>query len=227
MATVRTLLNNALYLSVADREFFDVQESGSYINAALNILNELVDSYRHYVPFWFTEELEGTSTLTDVNMASINFMQYVLGTVFTDMVGVSQQVFSRKKRIENLRSIPFYYFHDKQNNKIDIYPAAQQTSDKFIIGYIPTVSLSNLDLELPTSIPPFYQLFLEYETASVLCDNYTITWSDKKETSRRKYQQQLLMNSNKEIDPPRKRVLRGDRTNVPWEAYLAGNFPGS
>ncbi len=226
MATTRTLLNNALYLSIADREFSAAEPSGSQINAALDRLIEILDIYKDQVPYWSTLETSNISDLDDVNMAHINYMQYVLGTVLYPMQALNQEMFSRINLIVNLRSIPSWYFHDKQNNKISVYPNPETTSDKFIIGFIPTINVTNLDEELPSSVTNFYRLFLEYEVARGLCDIYSVPWIEQKERSRGSYYKKLLDNAQRAPSAPRKPMIGGRRQTVPWLSYLSGNFPG-
>ncbi len=225
MSTVRELLNNALYLSVADREFSPISKSGAQINAALGRLNEVLEAYKSQVPYLDTKQLNGLNALNNVDFSEINYMQYVLGSVLCPMREVTQETFSKLNLVIGLTSIPDCFFHDKANNKISIYPNAMSESDSFIVGYLPNLAVTNLDDSLPSAITGFYRLFLEYEVAQGLCDIYNVTWSEQKEVSRIKYYTKLVEQNQRQLSPPLKGSISGRRSNVPWMAYLGGIRP--
>ena len=64
-STVRTLLEESLYLSVADSQFDPIDPVGSQINVALNIFIGLLDTYRNYVPFFALAKIPNFEGLTD------------------------------------------------------------------------------------------------------------------------------------------------------------------
>jgi hypothetical protein len=226
-ATVRTLLENALYLSVADREFSPVEPDGSQINVALNRLVDALDTFRDQVPYYDERIINGEAELLNINASAINFVDYLLGNVIYNMEGLTQIEFSRVAVITDLRAIPSYYWLDEANNALRVYPLPQTTSDIFIIGFKPILTVTTLDESLPTGLTPFMKLFLEYEIAKGMCDIYTVPWSQQKEVSRMSYYNKLLQNSQNMISEPDKPNLRNQGVPVPWLAYLSGNTPGS
>jgi hypothetical protein len=222
MSSVRELLNAALYLSISDREFSPAEHSGSQINASINRLNEILEAYKDQVPYLNTETL---TSLEDIDVASISYLQYVLGDVLQPMLQITQQEFSRLNLVVGLKSIPAYFFHDKANEKIEVYPNPMTTSDEFIMGYLPNIHFTNLDEALPSAITGFYKLFLEYELARGLCDIYNVVWTPQKEESRRRYYSQLLDLNQRKLTAPKKGEISPHRDTVPWLAYLGGLYP--
>ena len=226
-ATVRTLLENALYLSISDREFSPVEPGGSKINAALNTFIDLLDVWRDQVPFYSERDIEGESELANVDAADVNYVDYILGNVVYPLVRVSQLEFSRLDTIVGLRAIPYYYWHDKQENRINVYPLPQSSSDKFRIGITPLLSIESLDQPLPASIQPFMKLFLEYDLAMNLCNQFNQQWTPTKEATRMRYYQKLLENAENAVSYPDKPLLGKRGYPIPWLAYVSGNTPGA
>lgn len=229
MATVRTLLNNALYLSsMADAQFSDVEENGTLINMALNRLQSVSDSYRDLVPYLLEKTLVGEDSLLNIGAATIDNLRYIIGSsnVTYPMTQVSQENFARRERITDLKSIPEVYWHDKANDLIRIYPLRISSGDRFLMGYLPILSASRLDEELPEGITAAMQLFLEYEIAQGLCDLFEVSWTPQKEASRVKYLARLKLNKQTAIGRPAKIYLKGPGTlPVPYLAYISGNTP--
>jgi len=230
--TLRSLLNRALYLSISDRVFSPVQPSGEEINAALDIFVQVLDTYRTQIPYISKKTLENESELTNINAAYVNSLIYIInggsnGTTTYPIKKVTAEVFSNNETVLNLRQLPAIFWHNRDANLIEVYPLPQQSSDKFIMTYIPEVDINNLDLAIDSSVRPFMQLFLQYEIASQLCNEYSIAWSSQKEVSRQRYYNELLENADNDVSPAIKVRLSRRRYPVPWLAYLSGNLPGS
>lgn len=224
--TVRTLLEEALYLSVSDREFSPVDPDGSQINVALNILIRILDQYRDQIPFNTEKILNGEAELLNINATAINALDYILGNVTYPMYPLTQEEFSRIARIINLRAIPTWFWHDKANNAIRVYPLAQNVNDIFIVGFRPLNIISKFDELVPTSITSFMQEFLIYETAFKMCNYYNIKFDSMKMQAKTDAWNMLLQNAQTKISVPRKPHIKRPVTIVPWLAYLSGNTPG-
>ncbi len=229
MATVRTLLNNALYLSsMADAQFSDVEENGKLINMALNRFQEVIDSYRDLVPYLLEKTLTGEDSLLNIGAANIDNLRYIIGSSNTTyyMTPVSQATFARREIITNLKSIPNIYWHDKANDLIRVYPQRISSSDSFLMGFLPILTASSLDAELSSGITAAMRLFLEYEIAQGLCDLFEVVWTPQKEASRVKYLQRVKLNKQSAIGRPSKIYLKGPGgLPVPYLAYANGNAP--
>lgn len=223
--TIRSLLEDALYLSIADREFSPVEPDGSQINAALNLFVDIIDVYRDQIPFWTEKEINNESELENVGASKINFVEYLLGTVVYGLTALNQQEFSHVATVVGLRAIPSWYWFDEAADAIRVYPLPQTSNNKFIIGFTPLEMVENLDQVIPSSITNFMQLFLKYEVAKNLCNIYNVEWSVLKEKTRLDYWQKLLILSQNKITQPMKPRLKARRYPVPWLAYLSGNVP--
>ena len=225
--TLRTLLNRALYLSVSDRKFSPIEPDGSEINDAADIFSLVIDQYREQIPYQTETQLNGENELLNVNMATVNYVNYLLGNIPYPLTPLNQYEFSRINRLLNLRTIPEYYWHDKANNAIRVYPLPQKSTDIFLVGFKPIIDSSRIDNVLPSSITPFMEKFLIYQCASDLCDQYNIPWSVKKQNTLTIAYEDLLKNSQLKPSKPFKPRLARRGSPVPWLAYLSGNIPSN
>ena len=224
--TLRTLLEEALYLSIADREFLPIEPNGSQINVASDIFERLLSQYENQIPFYTEKVINGEAELLNVNAQYVNAMDYLLGNVVYNMTPVTQEEFSRVALIVGLRAIPSWFWLDRANNAIRVYPLPQSTSDTFVIGYRPLEGFSRLEEQLATSVTPFMQEFLIYALAHKLCDQYNIPWTPQKQATKQEAYRMLLNNSENRPSLPVKTRLKADPLPVPWLAYLSGNTPG-
>lgn len=231
MSTVRTLLNGALYLSISDRVFSPVEPSGEEINAALGILIEILDVYHEQIPYIARKTLNGESELENINAAYVNSLIYVIGgsqgSTTYPIKKVSAEAFANYETVLNLRQLPGIFWHNRADNLIKVYPLPQSGSDTFIMTYLPTVSVNNLDLALDSAVTPTMQIFLKYEVAANLCNEFNVPWPAQKEKLRISYYNALVENADNDITPPIQKSLTRSRYPIPWLAYLSGNFPGA
>lgn len=225
---VRTILNRALYLSVADREFSPIEPDGDQINVAINLFIDILDQFGEQIPFNNEVTLNGETELQNVNAETINYVNYILspGNVTVPLQALTQLEFSRINRVLNLRAIPVYYWHDEGNNAIQVYPLPQKTTDQFIVGLRPIFEASRIDDVFLGNLTGGAVKFLIYQLASDLCDEYNIPWSAKKQASLDKAYQDMLDNSQYKPAQPFKPRLKDEAPPVPWLAYLSGNIPG-
>jgi len=225
-STVRTLLENALYLSIADREQSPIEPDGSQINQALNNFIQVLDSYRDLIPFWTEKVLNGESELVNIGASMVNFVDYLIGNVVYNLRSVTQDEFSNLALVTNLRAVPNIFWFDEGQQTLRVYPLPETSTRKFVIGYKPLNIISYLDQEIPNSIPQFMQLFLQYEVARNICNESNSSgWTPMKEQARKEYYQRLLENSQTVLTSPRKIRLSSPTSNVPYLAYLSGNVP--
>lgn len=226
MSTVRTLLNKSLFLSISDREFSPIDPSGSQINAAIDTLQHVLDQYRYYITYWSTRKIEGPDGLLDFGAAQVNYVQYLLGTTAYLLIEMNQGEFARVNQIIDLKSIPKYFWHDKQNNLIETWPQASVDNENgFQIGFTPFFDATNINEEISSSITSAFISFLQYEVASQLCDQYSKDWSPKKENSLKKARIIVLNNKDNSISASRKPLLQTRSPAVPWLAYISGLKP--
>jgi hypothetical protein len=227
MATVRTLLNQSLYLSVADREFSPIEPGGSQINAAIEILNELVEKYRDNVPYWSTTTVSTYEELQAIEAANINYIKYLTGNVVISiLIPMNQLEFSRYRNIVNLQTIPYAFWLDRLNNVINVYPLPGDSANStFELGYTPLFNLTNINEELPQSITRTFQGFLEYDLAFEMCNQYSVDWTEQKEAKRNDWKRKLMMNSQRSLDTAPKDRLNANQYPVPLLAYISGVLP--
>lgn len=223
--TVQDLLESALYLSKSDREFSPVEPDGSDINTALNQFILILDAYRYQVPYWTEKFLNDESELENINASKINYVNYLLGTTIQTLRELNQKEFSEFATVLDLRGVPEAFWFNEANNRLQVYPLPESASRRFQIGFTPLNMVSSLQQKLPSSLPLFAQLFLQYELAAVLCTIYNIPWSPLKETFRKQYYAKLIMNSQQKPTQPIKSRWGARQYGVPYLAYISGNTP--
>ena len=223
--TVQSLLESALYLSKADREFSPVEPNGSDINTALDEFILLLDAYRNQIPYWTEKFLENENELLNINASKVNWVNYLLGTTIQSLRQLTQKAFSEFETVLGLRGVPRAFYFDQANNLIKVYPLPESASRRFQIGFTPLVQVSSVQQTLPTSLTLFAQRFLQYELAMTLCSIFNIPWSTTKDNIRKESYAKLLMNSEQQITQPIKGRWGRRQYTVPWLAYISGNTP--
>ena len=215
--SVRTLLNNAIYKSIADRRFDPIEPDGDEINVAVNYLVDILDTYRGQIPFGISTEVNTIEDIQNVSASDVTSVQYLLGTVKYGLVQKSRDEFEVLSAITELTTIPAIYFFDQGSHNINVYPEPTVSQGQtFFLNYTPLydASLLNFDSGIDaTIVPAFMQIFLEYEIAFNLCNDYGVPWLPQRESARQLYYQKLV--DNNEYIPPAPVVYNWDRRRLP------------
>lgn len=215
--SVRTLLNNAIYKSIADRRFDPIEPDGDEINVAANYLVDILDTYRAEIPFGVSTEITGIENLSNLNASDVTSVQYLLGTVTYPLAQKSREEFERLSAIKTISTIPGIYFFDQGSHQINVYPEPTVSQGQtFFLTYVALydASLLNFDSAIDaTIVPAFMQIFLEYEVAFNLCNDYGVPWLPQRESARQLYYQKLV--DNNEYIPPAPVVDSWDNRRLP------------
>ena len=120
-----------------------------------------------------------------------------------------------------------YLFFDHGSQELKVYPAPSVSQGQTLfVNFVPLydASLLNFDSAIDASIvPPFMQIFLEYEIAYNLCNDYGVPWSQQRESARQLYYQKVV--ENNEYIPPSPQVDSWTKSHfpIPWLEYLTTN----
>lgn len=225
MATIQTLLNNALYKSTNDRQYDPIQVGGGRINVALNLLIGLFDEYRNEVPFTQEEIFSTYAELTSTAFNSVVHVDYTLGDVKYPLVQRDLTRFNEESVVLNLKSIPQIYYFNELTKTISVYPEPQDNTNDFIVHGYKDLGAIVLTTTIPANMPRFMQDFLEYELARRLCDEYGVEWTQQKEQTLQKLYRRLMDSKDIDLTPDADRqFVRPSSGNAPWPQfyYLSG-----
>ncbi len=214
--SVRTLLNNALYLSIADRQFDPIGNKDEMTSIALNTFVDVLDMYREEVPFGMSTNVVGLDKLDNFEAADVTAVLYLLGSLKYNLKKLNREEFSTASAIISLQTIPSFYFYDIGEKKINIYPVPTTgTSDTFFIDYSPLYNEDSILLDVSIDeriVPRYMQLFLEYELAQHLCVAYSVPWTAEKEAIRVRTHMKLIENSDYRAPAPKILSFHRSRT---------------
>ena len=214
---IQALLSNAVYISgLADRAHRPV--TGQQINVALNYFVEVLDVYRHDIPFQATDEITGIENLKNVGYADVTSVIYLLETVKYSLAQRNRDDFERESSITTLKTIPTIYFMDVGAQELKVYPEPTPSQGQtFFISYTGLYNINDIQLTATIDnalVPPFMQLFLEYEIAMLLANEYgDIMWTATKESMRQSLYQKLV--DNQDTLPPQPDVFALKDTGLP------------
>tara|TARA_R110000787_G_scaffold21425_6_gene63398 strand:- start:9410 stop:10099 length:690 start_codon:yes stop_codon:yes gene_type:complete len=185
MATIESLLNKGLYLSVVDAQFQPLDPSGPQIEVALDELNGIFSDFKDYIPYSSQVKISTIADLENTNFSEIESVFYILSGIRYQVESLSRVQLSQQSSVIDLDGPVIFYHFDKLTQSFDIYPSpVMSAADYFeISGTVSMGEVVKTDL-IPIGMPRFMQTFFKYELASRLCDFYSAPWSQKKEQSR-------------------------------------------
>jgi hypothetical protein len=175
---VTGLISSAFYLSaIVSREFETV--SGSQMEEGLSVLNEILSvqnigpaTIPYYGNFSFTGII-GQEKYTVPNLISVDAITFNLSNVRYNLRALDRSRYFGMSRVDNINSLPSYYFFDRQLGVGEIYVYYLPASDyEFNINGKFALQSVTLDQDLSTTLDPFYIRYLRYYLAKSLCSEY-------------------------------------------------------
>ena len=220
MAFVQTLLDDAIYKSLQDRENDPIIDSG-YQNFALYELNLLLDEWRDLIPFAQQFIFTNVDELSNTNFVTVANVNYVLNNVSSPLIEASLTQFMEIQQITNLTGVPIYYYFDQLAQTITVYPTPSNPSYQFIVwGWVQDQPLT-LFTVIPTQITPFMYNALVSELAFRLCNEYGVEWSAGKEQTRDRLFRLLQSKVSVDLTPAVDIVFgQPNAVNVPTFPYF-------
>jgi hypothetical protein len=179
------LINNAYYLSgILSRDFETI--SASQTSDGLEILNDvlaeksissaLIPYYSHTT----FNTVVGQETYTIPNLVNIAELTFNIGDVRYQMIRDSQKRYFGTGRVDNLNSLPFHYYAERQlpGMELYLYFIPEQVFEMKITGKYSLQELTLFD-DLDPIFNRFYKSYLKYFLAKRLCDFFGHTYPDQ------------------------------------------------
>lgn len=219
---VQVLIDNALYMSLYDREYQAIP--GNMQEAALNTFINMLDENRHNVPYHEDVQTVSFAELSNTDFTKILQVEYILGGVKYPLEECSLSSFNRLSCVIGLKAPPRYFYFDNLTQTIQVYPEPTN-GEKFIIHGYKAMEAVNLTDEIPSNMPVFMRSYMEFALAKRLCTMYERQWSNDKEAELERLE--LLLDNNSDIDltAPVDVVMSANtngKGSFPWFYYLSG-----
>ncbi len=179
--TTNQLISGAFYASgVSSREFETV--SGQQIGDGLIWLNDIIqenvvnDGMIPYEKTYNFNAVIGQQKYTIPDLIQIDTIVFYINTVRFSMVHVDRDQYFGASRAENVKSLPYSYYFEKQLNGGDLYLyfLPGDTYPMEIHGSFGMTSVA-LGQDLSLTIAQFYTTYLRYALADRICTEYNLT----------------------------------------------------
>lgn len=187
---VRALLEEACYLSIADR----IQQpaiSPNYLSASLNSFNLLLDEFRDRIPYEFEYRFDNVDDLENTSFVQIDNMTFIINKVASPLMPCNLTTWKALSAVEGLTGFPTIYFFDESTQSIHVYPKPSQPSYAFVVNGRRALGNVELGDSTPANMPSFMINALIYEMAYRLCGQYNVPWNQLKENTRQVLLSQL------------------------------------
>lgn len=216
-----TLVTNAYYLSLYDRKLQPSVDGGD-VNYGLEILNELLDEWRDYIPYSFNYTFETADDLLNTSFVQIDNVNFVINNVTYPLERVDQTRFTELNTVINLSTIPSIYYFDLSTQSIRVYPIPPVNSTySFIVWGRQALGGLGLISELPPNMPTFMANAVKYELAYRLAGESGVMWNEQKENTRQMTFNQLKSKRQIDLTKPRNIVFgRPGSNGVPPYPYF-------
>ena len=167
MTTVKQLIEEALLLSICDERLSP--PSGQQHKRSLSILNTMLQDRRDLIPYPVMESFTNYDDIqSGLDFYEILFLTYKLGTTHYHPKQLTASEFNNKVYLDNLRSIPTYFWFDELNKGVKLFPEPTDNYTIELTGYKNVSTLNESD-NVPTSLPSFSLRYLELELARRIC----------------------------------------------------------
>lgn len=229
MATVRSLLNSAVYLStLRDRQFNRIEQNGGdYICVALELFNEILNEQRYNIPF--VQEITFTSynSLQNTKFVDVVQLYYTIGNVKYPVKRVGLNEYNRKSVVVGLRTLPLFFWFDKLTQSVKVYPLPLEPDiDKFIVYAFTELKSDSLDIELPTNMPGFMATYIKYELARRIAEDSNLPFSDDKKETLETLLVKVETFKSRDISQEDRAVMNNNNTSgkgtFPFFWYISG-----
>lgn len=180
------LITQAYYLAdVVSRDFETV--SGSQLADGLTYLNGILgeqSATSRYIPYYTHQSLNtipGQEEYDVVDLVDVDAATFNIGPVRYSMRRQDRRYYFGSPRVDNIESLPFTYFFERQTNggKLYLYflPA-----DVYVVKITGKFSLTQLqaDTDLDNLLDIFYIQYLKFKLAQDICLYNNIAFAPEK-----------------------------------------------
>jgi hypothetical protein len=223
---VEEIIDNAIYKSLQDRAL-DPSIDSQYVLLGLSELNNILDSWRDYIPFNSTVTFNNVNNLMNSKFTDVTSVNYVINNVsFSNLKSVDLVTFKNMQNIIGLLGFPKIYYYDQLSQTIEVYPLPSNPEYQFTVwGRIQQISLGLKD-KIPANMPLFMVKAVTYELAFILASEYGSPWDSKKESIRTTSFELLKKKKIFNLKPQSNIVFgRPNSRNAPpfpWLYYMSG-----
>lgn len=222
---ISTLVSNALYLSLYDREL-QPAINGGVIDAALNSLNFIFSEWRDLIPYAVEYEFNDSQELLNTKFVSVDNVDYLLsGNVKTPLKALTLTRFNEYTNVTDLTGVPTVYYFDSLKQNINVYPFPSTPGYKFIVWGRAALGPLTLCSSLGENVPIYMANALQYELAKRLADETGTEFNQGKNETRLKLIEQLKSKREINIDTPINNVFGSSSSGVapfPYFYHLSG-----
>jgi hypothetical protein len=225
MANVQSIITDAIYLSLQDRQFQSEINAG-YLDFGLNQLNLILDEWRNLIPFAQTVTFNNVDDLENSTFYNVDTVNFILNTTSQTLTRVTLTRFKEQQAIIGLVGIPSIYYFDELTQSIMVYPRPSNPQYQFTVwGRIQQVTLGMFD-EVPANMPPFMRNAVIYELAFRLANNYGVPFENYKELTHQSLVKSLKNKKSFDLRTPRNIAFGLPNSSqippFPWLYYVSG-----
>lgn len=225
MANVQSIITDAIYLSLQDRQFQPDINAG-YLDFGLNQLNLILDEWRNLIPFAQVVTFNNVDDLENSLFYNVETVNFILNTTSQTLQRVPLTRFKEQQAIIGLVGIPSIYYFDELTQSIMVYPRPSNPQYKFTVwGRIQQVTLSMFDT-VPANMPPFMRNAVIYELAFRLANNYGVPFEAYKEITHQGLVKSLKNKKSFDLRAPRNIAFGLPNSSqippFPWLYYVSG-----
>ncbi|WP_423062497.1 hypothetical protein [Candidiatus Paracoxiella cheracis] len=175
---VSDLVNEALYLSVLDRESgpapTDLEQA-----QGLRCLQGVLAEHALSIPYRQCDTFSDTKALLKTDFTEINAVNYLCGGQRYLLEGVGLHRWNRA-RTTTVHAMPEIYFFNPADTSIKVYPLPSRAGIFEVWGCKANTPMRITDM-LDRSLPAVFLEYLKYLTAFSLCAENSIPWSNEKQ----------------------------------------------
>jgi len=225
MANVQSIITDAIFKSVQDRQFQPDINAG-YLDFGLNQLNIILDEWRNLIPFSQVVTFNDVDDLENSTFLSVETVNFIINKASQPLKRVDLTQFKEQQSIIGLVGIPVIYYFDELTQSIIVYPKPSNPSYQFTVwGRIQQVTLGMFD-QVPANMPPFMRNAVIYELGYRFCGEYGVPWPDAKEITRQGLIKSLKNKKSFDLSAPRNIVFglpnSAKMAPFPWFYYISG-----
>lgn len=225
MANVQSIITDAIYKSLQDRQFQPDINAG-YLDFGLNQLNIILDEWRNLIPFAQVVTFSNVDDLENSSFLSVDTVNFVLNTTSYVLTQVSLTQFKEQQNIIGLTGMPSIYYFDELTQSIMVYPRPANPQYRFTVwGRIQQVTLSMFDT-VPANMPPFMRNAVIYELAYRMATEYGMPWENGKENTRQSLVASLKNKKSIDLRAPVDLAFplpnESESAPFPWFYYMSG-----
>ncbi len=183
MAIVESIITEAIYKSLQDRQFQPDIEA-VYLAMGLFQLNLVLDEWRDLIPFSQSVTFDNVDNLSSSRFVSVETVNFIINTTSYLLKPVSLTQFKQLQSVIGLNGFPSIYYFDELDQTIEIYPRPSMPNYQFTVwGKIQQITLGMFDT-IPVNMPAFMKNALIYEIGFRLAADLGSPWDSDKERQR-------------------------------------------